>query len=223
MSQWSRIRLQCRRRRRLEFDPWARKIHWRRKWQPTPVFLPGKSHGQSSLAGYSLWGPKASDTTEQLKSSNIDTHTGSQIEGPVALEQATASLVLALGLVLYPLAEIVEKQTSPLPQSQASVPAFPVPMPGGSSQSPSPTSLFHVIQGSLHRNRTSPQPPAKQVLCVTCTQPSRNPTFLDRMIKLCVLSGRGLGAGTTLPSCRGPPLAALTSPSSLSCSRWPRH
>ena len=40
------------------FDPWVRKIPWGRKWQPTPVFLPGKSHGQRSLAGYNLWGHK---------------------------------------------------------------------------------------------------------------------------------------------------------------------
>ena len=39
---------------------------WRRKWQPTPVFLPGKSQGQRSLEDYSLWGHKKSDTTEQL-------------------------------------------------------------------------------------------------------------------------------------------------------------
>ena len=38
---------------------------WRRKWQPTPVFLLGKSHGQRSLAGYSPWGRKESDKTEQ--------------------------------------------------------------------------------------------------------------------------------------------------------------
>ena len=36
------------------FDSWIRKIPWRKKWQHTPVFLPGKSHGQRSLAGYSL-------------------------------------------------------------------------------------------------------------------------------------------------------------------------
>ena len=36
-----------------EFDLWVRKIPWRRAWQPTPVFLPGESHGQRSLAGYS--------------------------------------------------------------------------------------------------------------------------------------------------------------------------
>ena len=43
----------------------VRKIPWRRKWQPTPVFLPGKSHGQRSLVGYSPWGHKESDMTEQ--------------------------------------------------------------------------------------------------------------------------------------------------------------
>ena len=40
----------CQRRRR-RFSPWVRKIPWRRRWQPTPIFLPGKSHGQSSLVG----------------------------------------------------------------------------------------------------------------------------------------------------------------------------
>ena len=46
---------QCRRR---GFSPWAEKIAWRRKWQPTPGFLPGKSHGQRNRVGYSLWGCK---------------------------------------------------------------------------------------------------------------------------------------------------------------------
>ena len=48
------------------FIPWVRKIPWRRELQPNPVFLPGKSHGQRSLAIYSPWGCKESDTTEQL-------------------------------------------------------------------------------------------------------------------------------------------------------------
>ena len=50
----------CQRRRfkRCRFDPWGRKIPWRRKWQPTPVFLPGESCGQRSLVGYSSWGHK---------------------------------------------------------------------------------------------------------------------------------------------------------------------
>ena len=47
-------------------DPWIGKIPWRRAWKPTPVFLPGESHGQKSLAGYSLWGRKESATTERL-------------------------------------------------------------------------------------------------------------------------------------------------------------
>ena len=52
--------------RNVEFSPWAGKILWRRKWQPTPVLLPGKSHGQRSLVGYRPWGHKESDTTERL-------------------------------------------------------------------------------------------------------------------------------------------------------------
>ena len=55
---------QCRRRKRCGFNPWVRKIPWRRAWQPTPVFLPGESHGQKSLAGYSPRGHRESDTTE---------------------------------------------------------------------------------------------------------------------------------------------------------------
>ena len=45
--------------RRLRFNPWVGKILWRRKWQLTPVFLPGESHGQRSLAGYRPWDPKS--------------------------------------------------------------------------------------------------------------------------------------------------------------------
>ena len=50
---WYRICLQC---RRPKFDPWVRKILWRREWLPIPVLLPGEFHGQKSLAGYSPWG-----------------------------------------------------------------------------------------------------------------------------------------------------------------------
>ena len=55
---------QFRRLRRCGFNPW--KIPWRRKWQPTSAFLPGKSHGQRSLVGSSPWGRKESDITEQM-------------------------------------------------------------------------------------------------------------------------------------------------------------
>ena len=49
---------QHRRHRRPGFNPWIRKIPWRRKWQPTPALLPGKSYGQRNLAGYRLEGLK---------------------------------------------------------------------------------------------------------------------------------------------------------------------
>ena len=45
--------------------PGLGKISWRRAWQPTPVFLPGESHGQRTLAGYSPWGCRESDATER--------------------------------------------------------------------------------------------------------------------------------------------------------------
>ena len=48
---------------------------WRRKWQSTPVFLPGESHGRRDLVGYGLWGCKESDTTKQLTHTHTHTHT----------------------------------------------------------------------------------------------------------------------------------------------------
>ena len=57
---------QCGRHKRYGFDPWVRKISWRRVWQSTPVLLPGESHGQRNLVGYSPRGHKESDTTERL-------------------------------------------------------------------------------------------------------------------------------------------------------------
>ena len=62
-----RICLQCRRPGSI---PWVGKIPWRRKWLPTPVFLPGEFHGQRSLVGCSPWDNKELDTTEQLTLSN---------------------------------------------------------------------------------------------------------------------------------------------------------
>ena len=55
---------QCRRHRRCRFDPWVGKIPWRRKWQPTPPFLPGNSPVQNCLVGYSPWGHKEWNTAE---------------------------------------------------------------------------------------------------------------------------------------------------------------
>ena len=47
----------------VRFSPWVGKTPWRWKWQPTPVVLPRKSHGQRSLTGYSPWAREESDTT----------------------------------------------------------------------------------------------------------------------------------------------------------------
>jgi len=64
--------------RRCGFDPWVGKIPWRRKWQPTSAFLPGKSHGQRSLMGYSLWGRKRDGhdlaTNQQQRISQLTFH-----------------------------------------------------------------------------------------------------------------------------------------------------
>ena len=53
--------------RRHGFNPWVKKMPWRRKWQPTPIFLPIKSHGQRSRVGYSSKGSKESDMTEHAQ------------------------------------------------------------------------------------------------------------------------------------------------------------
>ena len=60
---------------RPQFDPWVREIPWRRERQPAPVFLPGESHGQRSLVGYSLWGRKELYKTECLSLTHTHTHT----------------------------------------------------------------------------------------------------------------------------------------------------
>ena len=64
----------CRWYTRPGFNPWVGKIPWRRKWLPTPVSLPGKSHGQRSLAGYTPWDHEQLDTTEWLHT-HTHTHT----------------------------------------------------------------------------------------------------------------------------------------------------
>ena len=57
----------CRGHKRYGFNAWVGKTPWRRAWQPTPVILAGKSHGQRNLAGWSQWGHKESDTTEETQ------------------------------------------------------------------------------------------------------------------------------------------------------------
>ena len=62
------------------FNPWVRKIPWRRKWQPTPVFLPRESHGQRRLEGCSPCGLEESDTTEDSACMHADTTDGKHRE-----------------------------------------------------------------------------------------------------------------------------------------------
>ena len=69
--------LQCRSRRRLGVILWVGKIPWRRAWQSTPVILPGESHGQRNLVGYSPQGLKESDTMEATE--HVCTH---RLENP---------------------------------------------------------------------------------------------------------------------------------------------
>ena len=66
---------QCRSHKRHGFDPWVGKIPWRRAWQPTPVFLPGESHGQRCWLAYSPWCDKESDMTEVTECARVHTHT----------------------------------------------------------------------------------------------------------------------------------------------------
>ena len=90
---------QCRRRKRLRFDPWVRRIPWSRKWQPTLVFLSEKSCGQRSLAGYSPWGRKELDTTEvtqhtwrkELDTTEVTQHTWMVPPSPPPTETSKAA------------------------------------------------------------------------------------------------------------------------------------
>ena len=54
-----------------QFDPWVGKLLWKRKWQPTPVFLPGESQGRGSLVGCRLWGRTESDMTEATEQQKL--------------------------------------------------------------------------------------------------------------------------------------------------------
>ena len=89
---WLSVCLQC---GRPGFDPWVRKIPWRRKWQSTPVLLPGKSHGQRSLVGYSPWGHKLKTKfLPHIYQSTTATNANIEKEGQPAGESEAHSLLL---------------------------------------------------------------------------------------------------------------------------------
>ena len=81
----------CQRRRHKtpSFGPWVGKVPWRRKRQPTPVFLPGDSHGQRSLVGNSPWGQRESDPTDQLNQHHYKTR--HCLDNPAATQLLTES------------------------------------------------------------------------------------------------------------------------------------
>ena len=82
MVQWKRIPLPM--QEMLETQVWSlsKEDPLRRKWQPTPVFLPGESYGQRSLVGYSPWGPKESSMTERTHTHSTETPSKCQTKGP---------------------------------------------------------------------------------------------------------------------------------------------
>ena len=86
-----------------EFDIWDGKIPWRRAWQPTPVFLPGGSHGQRSLAGYSLWDCKEPDTAEWACTSFISGGTNTRNKKFGNMEHLTHWKCLKVGATGIPI------------------------------------------------------------------------------------------------------------------------
>ena len=108
------ICLQC---GRPGFNPWVGKIPWRRKWQPTPGFLPGESHGRRSLVGYSPRGRKESDTTEWLHyhSALCSIHTGFlNVFQNIRIFLALGSLCLFLCLDCFSFTFCITGSFSPL-------------------------------------------------------------------------------------------------------------
>ena len=82
---------QCRRCRRYRFDPWVQKILWRRKWQPTPVFLPGEFHGQRSLQATVHWVTKSQTWLKQLSTHTLD-HLTCLLRNLYAAHEATVRI-----------------------------------------------------------------------------------------------------------------------------------
>ena len=100
-----------------DLDPWVRKIPWRKKWQPTPVFLPGKSHGQRSLMGCSPWGWNRSDMTEWVKNNFVRREVwrrdGSFTENICGSVSALSTVHPATGPLSWPWVIISKKQLLP--------------------------------------------------------------------------------------------------------------
>ena len=83
---------QCRRLKRHRFDSWVGKIPWRRAWQPSPVLLPGESHGQRSLADCSPWGRKESDMTSSTPVEKVKSYAVKHYHCQLSLDAMTRLL-----------------------------------------------------------------------------------------------------------------------------------
>ena len=117
--------LQC---GRPGFDPWVGKILWRRKWQPTPVLLPGKSHGWKSMVGYSPWRCKEQDTIERLHFTSLQTLGWEELMPQVSVSKSIFSslfLCYLLGKVVLSFFQVTNSlfscvSSSVLPTNQVS-------------------------------------------------------------------------------------------------------
>ena len=102
MAQGWRIHLQCRRHRSCGFSPWVREIPWRQKWQPTPVLLPGESHGQRSPAATVH---RVAKSQTRLKRRSMHACLWSEFYGILSSKNLTLSII-SLFLSLVPLINI---------------------------------------------------------------------------------------------------------------------
>ena len=93
----------------VKFNPWVQKIPWRRKWQPTSVFLPGKSHRQEKTGGLWSTGSQESDTTEQLNHHHGNLKLLSVIEFLICVSKTSPCNTTLLCLVI--LVQVEEKET----------------------------------------------------------------------------------------------------------------
>ena len=89
---------QCRRPKRCVFNPWVGKIPWRRKWQPALVFLPGKSHRQRNLVGYSPRGSKESTRLSDFTFTLTYTYTSYYVLGILKCFNVLTDLILTVSL-----------------------------------------------------------------------------------------------------------------------------
>ena len=96
LPRWSSGKASTCQCRRGWFDPWVGKMPWRRKWQPTPAFLPGKFHGQRSLVDYSPWGRKELGHDSEWACVHVHTHFESLNPWKVALRVFLEQLVHSL-------------------------------------------------------------------------------------------------------------------------------